>query len=145
MKVIKNGRAKLDFLEIRVGNFFVKKEVNHMKITDLNGVFSFRVGRRMPLGVWMDNMFERGRRKDEGAINTLHVYISTMWSLFSVAPDDGFIKDVLRVTEDALNRHPDWYGIKVDATEEEDARATREVREMKEFESEVTTLVKEGE
>lgn len=135
----KTGKVKLEPDEIRVGNFFVKREDSHIKIQDLNGVFSFRANRRMAIGIWLENMWDAARG-DEGALGSLKTYIATMWSVFSVVPDDGYVKDALKMAGEALDRHPDWYGIKKDATPEEDAEALKDVKEMKEFEEEVRNL-----
>jgi len=139
MKVSKKGAVKLETDEIRVGNFFIKREDDHMKIQDLNGVFSFRANRRMAIGIWLENMWD-GARSDENAVNTLKTYIATMWSLFSVVPDDGYITDALDMAGAALNRHPAWYGIKADATPEEDAEAAEDVKGMKQFEEELKNM-----
>ncbi len=144
MKVTKNGKVKLEKDEIRVGNFFVKREDDHMKISDLNDVLSFRANRRMAVGIWMENIWARAVNGDEDAIVTLKTYIATMWSVFSVAPDDGYIQDAITMAQAALERHPDWYGIKADSTEEEQDRATREVKEMKEFEDDLRKLAEKG-
>ena len=147
MKVSKKtGKVKLEANEVRVGNFFVKCEEEHIKLTDLNGVFSFRAHRNVPIGIWLENIWSRAMNADEGAINTLKTYIATMWSVFSVAPDDEYISDALQMANAALNRHPEWYGVKKDVTEEEDAEAIEEVKEMKEFEEEIKNMpeVEEG-
>ena len=135
----KTGKVKLEPDEIRVGNFFVKREESHMKVQDLNGVFSFRANRRMPIGIWLENLWDAART-DEGAVNTLKTYIATMWSVYSVVPDNDYVKDALEMAHAALERHPEWYGIKKDATPEEDAEAIKEVQEMKQFEEEVRNL-----
>jgi len=135
----KTGKVKLEPDEIRVGNFFVKREDSHIKVQDLNGVFSFRANRRMAIGIWLENMWDAART-DENAVNTLKTYIATMWSVYSVVPDNDYVKDALEMAHAALDRHPDWYGIKKDATSEEDAEALKEVQEMKQFEEEVKNL-----
>ena len=139
MKVSKKGAVKLESGEIRVGNFFIKREEAHMKIQDLNGVFSFRADRRMAIGIWLENMWD-GARGDENAVNTLKTYIATMWTLFSVVPDDGYVSDALTMADAALNRHPEWYGIRKDATPEEDAEAADEVKGVKQFEEELKNM-----
>lgn len=110
-----------------------------MKIMDLNSIFYHRVDRRMPIGIWIENIWARANNGDESAIETLKVYIATMWSVFSVAPDDQYISDLYLAAEDALKRHPDWYGIK-EGSEEEDAKAVQEVKEMKEFEEDIKKM-----
>ena len=136
----KTGRIKMDADEVRVGNFFVERDGNYMKIQDLHGVFWFRASRRVPIGIWLENIWARANYGDESAITTLKTYIATMWSVYSVAPDDEFIKDAIQIANDALQRHPDWYGVKNDSTDEEDAAATQEVKEMKEFEEEIRNM-----
>ena len=140
MKIKKDGTVKLEKEEIRVGNFFVRREENHMKLTDLNGVFSFRASRMIPVGIWLENIWARAVNGEEVALSTLKTYIATMWSVFSVAPDDDYIGGLLEVAQDALGRHPDWYGIKKEATDEEDAEVLQEVKEMKEFEDDLRKL-----
>lgn len=113
MRVMSDGRVKLEENEVRVGDFFVKRERFHLKITDLNGVFSFRAYCKTAVGMWLDKMWERvAIRDDSSARSTLHTYIATMWSFHSVAPDDEYIKDALVATQGALDRHPEWYGVK---------------------------------
>lgn len=136
MKVTKNGRVKLDSRDTRVGNFVVTDEPEHIKIQDINSTYHIRISKRMPVGIWLTALLERG----ESALPTLKTYIAVVWSMLSVAPDDDFVQDIIKATEAALKRHPDWYGIKADATDEEHAEAAREVREMKEFEEEVKKL-----
>ena len=142
MKVSKKtGKVKLEANEVRVGNFFVCREENHMKIQDLNGVFHVRVMRQVAIGIWLENMWSRAVNGDEGAINTLKTYIATMWSVYSVVPDDGFITDALRSAKDSLGRHPEWYGIKADVTAEEDADALEEMEGVSEFEGDVKQVL----
>ena len=136
----KTGKIRLEQNEVRVGNFFVRRDDLQMKITDLNGVFHHAVNRRMPIGIWLENIWSRAYHGEEGAVETLQTYIASMWSLFSVAPDNEFITDVIKTAKDALERHPDWYGIKTDATDEENDEAVKEVMEMKEFEEEMKNL-----
>ena len=148
MKVGKDGNVKLEKGEVRIGNFFVKleSETDHIKIKDLNSCFSFRVWTRLPIGIWLSNMYDGAISGKKGAIETLKVYISTMWSVFSVAPDDEYIEDAIGMAKSALERHPDWYGVKNDATPEEEADALEEVREMAEFEDGMRKLKeKDGE
>ena len=109
---MRDGRVKLEDNELRVGDFFVKREREHIKITDLNGVFSFRSHAKSAVGRWLDGMWERARKDDKSASRTLHTYIATMWSFHSVAPDDEYVKDALVATQNALDRHPEWYGVK---------------------------------
>ena len=62
-----DGRVKLEVDEVRVGDFFVKRERLHLKITDLNGVFSFRADARSAAGAWLNKMWERALMNDASA------------------------------------------------------------------------------
>ena len=138
----KTGKIRLEANEVRIGNnFFVKKEGEHIKLYDINGVFFHSAMRTMPIGIWLENQWARAMNGDDvQANNTLMVYISTMWSLFSVAPDDEYIADVLRIAKEALERHPDWYGYNPSDDDKENDEALQEVKEMKEFEQEIKNL-----
>lgn len=141
----KTGKVKLEKDEIRVGNFFLKREADHMKLQDLNSVMSHRVSRRIPIGIWLENFWAGAMNGNEGAVDTLKTYIATMWSFFSVAPDDQYIKEALDCAHSALERHPDWYGFKAEGTVKEDDEAIKEVKEMTEFEQEVKDFVEKEE
>lgn len=110
MRVMADGRVKLEVDEVRVGDFFVKRERLHLKITDLNGVFTFRADARSAAGAWLNKMWERALMNDASAKATLHTYAATMWSFHSVVPDDQYMMGALKVTQEAIDRHPEWYG-----------------------------------
>lgn len=145
MRVSKNGRPSLEKDEMRIGNFFVRRTPNHIKITDINSVFLVSFSRRMPIGIWLENIFSRAYNGGEDAVRTLQVFVSTLWSVLSVAPDDEYIQDLLNGAKNALNRHPEWYGVKADATEDEDAEAIQEVKEMREFRDDLRAMAEKNE
>lgn len=138
MKVTKDGKVKLEKGEVRIGNFFVRDEGEneHIKVVDLNSCFTIRVGKRMPLGIWLDNMLKLG---DKG-LETVRTWCSAMWAVLSVAPDQEYVESIVGAADANLKRHPDWYGY--DMTDDDDANtaAAEEVREMKEFEEEVKNI-----
>ncbi len=136
MKVTRKGTVKLEKGEVRIGNFFVKDEDNHIKLQDLNGVFSHRVHKNMAIGIWLSNMLQGGQ-KDPACLNSIKTYIGAMWSMFSVVPDNEFITGGIALANDCMKRHPDWYGVKLDATPEEDAEALEEVKELTELEEDL--------
>ena len=109
MKKLANGEVRLAKNERRIGNFLVKEEPGHMKLTDLGGVMSFRVSKKMPVGVWLYNLY---KRKDDSAGDTLKVFVSTVWSTLSVVPDDEYIQLLLTGSRACLERHKEWYGMK---------------------------------
>lgn len=142
MKTTKDGKIKLEKGEVRIGNFFFRDEGEneHIRVTDLNSCFTIRVLKRMPLGIWLDNMIDLSKVDVNGG-NTLKTWAAVMWSLLSVVPDDEFVRVLIKSTEEALNRHPDWYGYDKDADDDE---ALQDVKEMKEFEEEIRNLEADG-
>lgn len=138
MKTTKEGKIKLEKGEVRVGNFFFRDEGEneHIRVTDLNTCFTIRILKRMPLGIWLDNMMDLSRTDAKG-VETLKTWAAVMWSLLAVVPDDQFVLELVKSTDDSLNRHPDWYGYDKDANDDE---AIQEVKEMKEFEEEIRRL-----
>ena len=129
MKRLASGEVRLAKNERRIGNFLIKNEENHMKLTDLGGVMSFRALKRMPIGVWLYNLYQR---KDNAADDTIKVFVSTIWSALSVVPDDEYIQHLLTGAKACLERHKEWYGEK-DVTDEEDAKIIQEEKELHEF------------
>lgn len=136
MKVSRKNTVKLERGERRIGNFFFKEENEHIKIQDLNSVFSLRIAKRMPVGIWLDNMLKRGFDAEE----SLHIWAGALWSLLSPAPDQRFVEDMISISRGALDRHPDWYGEKADATDEEQDDALRGEKELEQFEEDMKNL-----
>ena len=136
MKKLANGEVRLAKNERRIGNFLVKEEPGHMKLTDLGGVMSFRVSKKMPVGVWLYNLY---KRKDDSAEDTLKVFVSTVWSTLSVVPDDEYIQLLLTSSRACLERHKEWYGMK-DVTDEEDAKIIEEEKELSDFAEKVKEM-----
>ena len=108
----KNGRIRLDYGELMIDNrYFIKREFEHMRLSDMNLVFHVRISRRTATGAWIENMWTRATNGEEAAIKTLRTYVNTLWSVLTVAPDDAFINETLEAVDAAFNRHPDWYGL----------------------------------
>lgn len=130
MKKLANGEVRLAKNERRIGNFLIKNEENHIKLQDLGGIISHRVAKTMPVGIWLHNLYKRG----DDANDTIRTYIATLWSAFSVVPDNDYIQALLDDSKDALERHADWYGIKKDPDEgQTDADIIQEERELSDF------------
>jgi len=137
MKISKTGKISLEKGEVRVGNFFFRDEGDneHISVTDLHGCYKVRVLRRMPLGAWLSNIMAMG---SEGEV-TLKTWVAVMWSLLAVIPDDRFVHELVRSADDALRRHPDWYGYDPDA---DDAQAAREAEDMNALSAEIREKVR---
>ena len=85
---IKDGKIKLEKNDIRVGNFVLSIEKQHIKVQDLNQCFVLRFHKRMPVGIWLDSLIKRG---DDGN-DSLRTYIAVMWSVLSVVPDNDYLQ-----------------------------------------------------
>ena len=131
MKIRKDNTVKLERGEVRAGNFFFKTENEHIKIQDLNALMSFRVHRKMAVGVWLENTIKRGKEGEE----TLRTYAASVWTFLALVPDQEAVSGIVKLTEEAMGRHPDWYGYKPTNDDKENAEAAQEVKEMAEFES----------
>lgn len=143
MKVTKEGKVKMEKGERRFGNFFVKDEGEneHIRVSDLNSCFSVRISNRMPLGIWMDNILKMGEKGEE----TIQTWVGAMWTVLSMAPDQDYVKDLIGAADANLKRHPDWYGGSLEeATEEDDAKALEEVKNLSEFEEDIRKLDTDG-
>ena len=104
----KNGKFKLEKGDIRVGNFVLSVEEQHIKVQDLNKYYTLRFHKRMPIGIWLDSLIKRG---DEGK-DSLKTYIAVLWSVLSVAPDNEYMQDLIKAAQEGLARHPELYGKK---------------------------------
>lgn len=138
---IKNGKAHLEKGEVRIGNFFVKEESEHVKVTDLNAVFSFRVRKAIPVGMFIYQSLEAIRKGEDGHAKGMGNYLAVLWSLMSTVPDGEFLETAYHACEDCMKRHPEVYGLKAgEPTEEEQQKAESEVKEMMQFEEESERL-----
>ena len=124
MKINKDGKIKLEKDEIRVGNFFAKRESGHIRLTDIHGVFSVRFSTRIPAGAWLDALM-----LGKGTEESLKAYVATLWSALSVVPDQAFLDSLFRAVKDCLERHRDWYGA-AEGGDAEDAKALAQVEEF---------------
>lgn len=133
MKVLQDGKVRLEKGERRIGNFFIKLEDNHVKIQDLSSMFTHRVSRRLAIGIWLENMMKLGEKGEP----SLKAYFATAWTVFTVVPDDAAIDGFVKLSTEAINRHPEWYGGRVSDKPEADEEALKAVEGVKEFEGDV--------
>ena len=110
MRILKSGKVKVEKGEIRVGNFFVRDEGDneHIRATDLNSCFTFRVRRVMPVGMWLTHLIRRG----DAGLGSIKTYLAVMWSVMSEIPDDEYVKALMEASRACMSRHPEWYGAK---------------------------------
>lgn len=142
---IKNGKAKLEAGEIRIGNYFIKEEKEHMKVMDLNSIFSFRINKNIPVGIFLSQAVEEIRKGDESHKKGIANWVAVLWTTMATVPDLEFLEAVYLCAEDCMKRHPEAYGMKGgEATEEEQTKAEEEYKEMMDFEEELKKLPDDG-
>lgn len=127
---VKKGKVKLEKGDRRVGNFVYSREKAHVKLQDIGGLFSFRVGEQLLAGQMLMSVL------DDGGENFLGNYAAVMYNTICCVPDVEFLTALQGAVRDCLNRHKDLYGLKDDLTEEEDAKILREEVELAEAEAE---------
>ena len=127
---VKKGKVKLEKGDRRVGNFVYSREKAHVKLQDIGGLFSFRVGEQLLAGQMLMSVI------DDGGEAFLGNYAAVMYNTICCVPDVEFLTALQGAVRDCLNRHKDLYGIKEDITEEEDAKILREEVELAEAEAE---------
>lgn len=134
---ILQGKIKLDKGEKRVGNFVIKNEDAHIKIQDINALFSHRVSKGIAAGQFLMMLYEKFEG-DDAIRSTLANYVAFIWSISCCIPDADFLKDAYEITKACMERHPELYG--QPATPQDDAadmEALRAIKEEKEFEAQV--------
>ena len=136
---IRNGKLKLDANEKRIGNFIIRDENEHVKVSDLNQVFTHRADKRTPIGLFLKQCYDK-LGTDESTGKGLGNWLAVIFTAFSVVPDVEWLEAVMTASEACMKRHPEAYGYPADATEQEDAAAAQEVKEMTEFEEKVKQM-----
>lgn len=137
MRTLKNNKLRLDKNEKRIGNFVVKSEENHMKVFDINSIFTHRAEKRTPVGQFLEQCYDKlGTEESTG--RGLGNWLAVIFTAFSVVPDVEWLEAVMDASEACMKRHPEAYGMpKEEATPEQDERAAEEVKGMMEFEEKV--------
>lgn len=124
MRVSKDGRLKLSKDERQVGNFVVKNEENHFKISDINGSMTHRVSKELNIGRFLE---EAWKHKES---NFLANYSALVWVFSNTVTDPQFFLDIDKACRECINRHKDLYGIKEDISDVEDNSILEEAREV---------------
>ena len=124
MKVGKDGKLKLTKDEKQFGNFIIKNEAEHVKITDINGNLSHRVSKQLNIGQMLSIAL-----KDKQT-TWLENYSSLVWFFSNIVTDEQFFLDINKACEDCAMRHPELYGMKKDIASEEDREIVEESRQV---------------
>lgn len=142
---IKNNKPILEKGEVRIGNFFIKEEKEHVKVADLNAVFSFRARKDIPIGQFIFQTLEEVRKGEDGCRKGMANYLSVLWALMATIPDGEFLETTYLACEDCMKRHPEAYGMpKGEPTEDEQQEVEGEMKEMAQFEEEIKNKAEDG-
>lgn len=141
---VKNGKLKLDAGEKRVGNFVVKDEATHMKVMDINQVFTHRADKRTPIGQFLSQCFEV-LGTDESTGKGLGNWLAVVFTAFSAVPDVQFLEEVMKASTDCMERHPEAYGAPAEpVSDEEDQKIIEEERDLAQFVEDVKNMPDEA-
>lgn len=140
---VRNGKLRLDPNEKRVGNFVLRDEAAHVKVMDINQVFTHRASKRTPVGLFLKDAFDA---LDDGQTHDgISKWLAVIFTVFSTIPDVEFLSDVFDASRACMERHPEAYGMPVEAgTDEENAEAEAEMKEMAEFEEDLKKMTDAG-
>lgn len=136
---IKNGKIKLDPTERRVGNFIIKDEPEHVKVMDINQIFTHRASKRTSVGLFLKQSFDA--LSDWDVHNGLRNWFAVLFTAFSTIPDMEFLESVMGACKACMERHPEAYGMPPgEGTEEENAQAEAGMKEMMDFENDLKNM-----
>lgn len=142
MKTYKDGKLKLSKSEKRIGNFVIKKEEIHMKVFDINQIFTHRALRTTAVGKFLEQCYDG--LADEKTSRGLSNYIAVLFSVFSTVPDLEFLETVYKASEDCMKRHPEIYGVPTgDVSDKEQEEIVEDEKSLLQFEDEVKAAVEE--
>ena len=116
---ITNGKIKLDERDKRFGNFVIQVEPEYVKVCDIAMTFTYRVRRNIPIGIFLETIYnDMGPdSKNRG----IHNYVSILWAVLAVVPDNEFLETVYAAAVDCMRRNPELYGVPAkEVTDEED-------------------------
>lgn len=134
---IKNGKPKLDPGEKRIGNFIVKDEDGHIKLSDIGGLFTHRMSKATPIGAFLKGAWDE-MSADEQTKKGIGNWIAVIFTVFATVPDVDFMTEVYESAERCMQRHPEAYGMSAGpGAEEENAQVEREMKELMEFEESI--------
>lgn len=118
---IRRKKIRLDRGETRVGNFVLAVTGDRVEVRDIGGGVSFSVSRAFPKGALLESMAKDGS-------DGLRGLLAVTWNFLSVVPDMELLRGVNRLCVECAGRHPELYGSRPGATDEEHAVALDGVR-----------------
>lgn len=141
MKVKKDGRIKLDKLDMRVGNFVVRLEPERIRFCDIGNLAVHSIDRRTAKGEVMTMLYQQAR-EDENSKTLLQNYCAVMFNTLLTVPfnteqEDGFIymAELQKLNEECIRRGKAVYGVEDEPSEDkekEDIQAVKDTLEAEE-------------
>ena len=141
----RGGGAPAARIEYRAGAFTWTASGGRVCLKTLSDNFYFRISTATAAGAFLAMAVDAARKGDEGSGRFLAAYASVMMEAHSVvpchdraeggSPEFDFLSEVHRVSQEAVKRHPNIYGVpEKPVTDEEDARILEEERRLREAE-----------
>ena len=119
------NKNKLKKGERLIGAYILKDEHDFYRISQISRVISFRVNKYTAVGRYVSEALESGPT----GLKWLEMFIIEKLQCLSVIPDEQYLMDSLKSSNECVGRHPEWYGISPDElTKEQDDNMINEVK-----------------
>lgn len=144
MKINKEGQIILSANEWKVGNFIIKNEEHHIKITTANApvnlpLWSIRYRKDMVISSFILLCVEHLSNKNYS--DRLHNWLSVIYNATSVVPDpkENFLIDVMNASDKAFEAMKHLYGPDK-VSDEEDAKILEEEKEKAQIKDDIRDI-----
>lgn len=118
-------KRKLKKGERLIGAHILKEEADFYKISQMSGVISFRIHKSAMIGNYVSLCLESG----ETGLKWLEMFIMEKIQCLSVIPDEQYLMESMKSSNECIFRHSEWYGIdRKEMTKNEDDTLLKEVQ-----------------
>ena len=131
----KDGKVVLGKNDTRIGNFVITKEEHHYKMQDVAGFWSFRVGRFLGTFTLIDECVKNRN------IAYLEAMCKMFYAITTTPPDTDMFADMLNAYNNLLDRMRQAMPT---PSEEEDAKALKEVEELYNSKEAIKKVIEDG-
>ena len=141
---IRRNKVKPGKNGLQLGNFVIREEDMHVKVIDVSGVHSHRVGNWTTKGAEMVMLLEGARNGDEKMRDILQNYCVVMYNLMCCVVDGELLKDVNDATMACIGRNGGMFGQKSDIGKDEDDEILEQVKAVAEVEEKLKEEAEDG-
>lgn len=134
MKTDKNGHIRLQRGDYRSGNFIFHEENNHIKVSAISGMVSWRISTDTAVGQLIKLALKEKRDR------WLGLYAGSVFSQLCVVPDSDYLRKYAELVNAQVLAHPEFYG-KTKPTEDK-AEDDKILQEEKELQQEIDGAAK---